>query len=298
MPVIEDISDDEDATDAIPVFFMRCSGECLKEKAASTSRAVLARAAYLVQAAVGRHLPFELLSLTTWTQLDPTDADMRIAAEDAFAVLLRGQHFNLSPLCIGDGDFASYNMQYGAQRSAANVEWSREGVARRMGTRDDLFQLANRISLGGPLAPPRPPAAPEDPEEEDRELATTSFARISGLLSRPELNGEVAKMLAFNRAKGRWGVALVSSGERMLIKPANLEACADPNRAPMEAESSAAKDDVASYAGDEQPPDLPSDDELRDPEQAELEDAAADNSSLAADMASCYVHSGLAERYM
>ena len=45
MPVIEDISDDEDATDAIPVFFMRCSGECLKEKAASTSRAVLARAA-------------------------------------------------------------------------------------------------------------------------------------------------------------------------------------------------------------------------------------------------------------
>ena len=284
MPTIEEvISDDEDATaPTIPVHFMRCSGECLEEKAASTSRDVLARAAHLVTSAVGRQLPFELLSLTTWSQLDPAEADTPIAAVDSFAVLLRGQHFDVSPLCIGD----AYVMQYGEQRSAANIEWSLEGVARRMGTRNDLYQLANRISLGGSLAPPRPPR--EDPEDTDMALAEAIFARISGLVGRPELNGMVAKMLKYDKTKSRWGVALVSSGERILLKPVNLEPCADPRK------EEAAKDDMASYAGDEEPPDIPSDDELSEfDDQADLDAAAADNTDLglASDMASCYVHS-------
>ena len=54
-------------------------------------------------------------------------------------------------------------------------------------------------------------------------LATSSAATIVGLTGAKRLNGQRAVLLKFVAAKERWAVRLVSSGERVLVRPQNLE---------------------------------------------------------------------------
>ena len=70
----------------------------------------------------------------------------------------------------------------------------------------------------------QPLADQAQPEEEPR-LAKWTRVVISGLNSRPELNGTTGSIIGFNEEKGRYEVGL-PSGEKIRLKPSNLEATA------------------------------------------------------------------------
>ena len=70
------------------------------------------------------------------------------------------------------------------------------------------------------LQPLADQAQPEEPR-----LAKWTRVVISGLNSRPELNGTTGSIIGFNEEKGRYEVGL-PSGEKIRLKPSNLEATA------------------------------------------------------------------------
>ena len=228
MVEIEEVSDEHAAEEVqvplqvpvqVPVIFMRCNGECVKRMAGASGQQAARTADELVLAVVGHHVPFQLISLVTWTQLDLTSADA-LKSNEAFAVLLEGAQFHITPLSTG----TAYEQQCGVQ-NRANVEWQRAGVAQRMGTREDIWGLANRISLGGSYEPPMPPQM-DDPDADDStlpDLRQGSRAKIVGLGGRVELNGQHVKLLHFEADKQRWAVQLIQGRERILVRPVNLK---------------------------------------------------------------------------
>lgn len=48
---------------------------------------------------------------------------------------------------------------------------------------------------------------------------------ITGLKAQPEYNGKLGTIVCFHKAKGRYGVHLLSSSQEVLIKAANLRTC-------------------------------------------------------------------------
>ena len=55
-----------------------------------------------------------------------------------------------------------------------------------------------------------------------RALAADMMVRVSGLKAKPELNGQVGRLLKVVEGKGRWQKRL-DSGKAVEIKPENLE---------------------------------------------------------------------------
>ena len=47
-------------------------------------------------------------------------------------------------------------------------------------------------------------------------------ARLCGLRAKPQLNGEVVKLGAFKKTRGRWQVTTLWEKKPYLVKPANL----------------------------------------------------------------------------
>jgi len=222
MVEIEEIEDASVEEVRVPVVCMRCNGECIERMASASVQAVARIAAELVLALAGLHLPFNLLSLVTWAQLDLT-SDASLDGGEAFAVLLEGANFHVSPLSTG----VAYQQQLGKQ-NLANLEWQQKGVAQRAGTREDVFRLATRISMGGSLAPPTMPRSIGDEgasgaRESTEPLRVGTYATVAGLAGRVALNGQKVKLLKFDGGKQRWAVQVVESRERVLVQAKNLK---------------------------------------------------------------------------
>jgi len=106
------------------------------------------------------------------------------------------------------------------KRAAAWLSLSQRILHRaRAKLRDDVWTSWMR-SRAAPSAPPAPPTVIATPVV--IAPAPDTPVRLSGLQSRPELNGHVGTTGAFDEAKGRCAVRL-SSGESVALKPSNLE---------------------------------------------------------------------------
>ena len=66
-------------------------------------------------------------------------------------------------------------------------------------------------------------AIPADATAIPAELATGAKIRVNGLNARPEFNGTTGTTVSWDSAKGRVGIKLDDSGEKLSLKPANLE---------------------------------------------------------------------------
>ena len=57
-------------------------------------------------------------------------------------------------------------------------------------------------------------------------LEIGKLVEIKGLVSKPEKNGLIGRLIGFNEASGRWGVKIRGSDEELAVKPDNLWALA------------------------------------------------------------------------
>lgn len=83
-------------------------------------------------------------------------------------------------------------------------------------------------------------AAMREAEDDDRESGvwdlvsdkweTGDFVVVESLKSRPDLNGATGILLQWVKASSRWGVSVVSTDERVKIKPANLRRIASAGK--------------------------------------------------------------------
>ena len=83
-----------------------------------------------------------------------------------------------------------------------------------------------------------------------RLAANPQLARITGLTSRPELNGRSAEVLSFCQKKGRFAVRVLPGGEGMNLKPKNLDSPVLDAAADAEPETEASSESVSRASSD------------------------------------------------
>ena len=102
------------------------------------------------------------------------------------------------------------------ERAAAERAAAEKATAARHGTAADLFN-AMSLEQQRRVAPPPPP-----PPYDVVVIPEGTRVSISGLSSRPELNGTTATILSFVAEKARYAVKL-PSGEKLRLKASNLQ---------------------------------------------------------------------------
>lgn len=72
--------------------------------------------------------------------------------------------------------------------------------------------------------PPPPLLRPNNSDDEaPMPLRAGAMVRISGLASKPELNGRLCRLVEWKETKGRWVVKVDYMKEKILLKPSNLQ---------------------------------------------------------------------------